>query len=133
MSSRLVLIASSVVLGLAGLGAVFVPQELLAALGVGAEPPLPVLAQLMGALYTALALANWTAKDSRFGGVYNRPLALGNLAHWFVGALVLLRAQFGASAALPLTVALVIYAVFAALFGWLIFRATGLERHEADQ
>lgn len=43
MMSRLALIASSVVLGLAGLGAVFAPQELLATLGVGVEMPLPVL------------------------------------------------------------------------------------------
>lgn len=87
----------------------------------------------MGALSIALAVANWTAKDSRFGGVYNRPLALGNVAHWFVGALVLLRAQFDAGATLPLTAALLIYAVFAALFGWLIFGATGLGRHESGQ
>lgn len=130
MGSKLVLMASSVILGLAGLTAIFAPQETLAVLSVEAAPPLPVLVQLLGALSTAFAITNWTAKDSRVGGIYNRPLTLGNLAHWLVGALVLLRAQLDGGAVSPLTVALVIYTLFAALFGWLVFGATGLGHDE---
>jgi hypothetical protein len=130
MTARLILVASSVVLGLAGLGAVFAPQELLAALGPQDAPALVVLVQLLGALYVALAVAHWTARNSRVGGIYNRPLTLGTFAHWLVGALVLLRFQLTTGSLSPLIVALALYAVFAALFGWLVFGATGLDRDQ---
>jgi hypothetical protein len=127
MISKTLLSASSVVLGLAGAVAIFAPEEVLAALGAHAEPALMVLVQLLGALYIALAVAHWSARDSRVGGIYNRPLTLGTFAHWFVGALVLLRFQLTAGSLSPLTVALVVYALFAVLFGWLVFAATGLD------
>jgi opacity protein-like surface antigen len=128
MSAKLVLIASAVVLSLAGLAAVFAPQEALTALSVQTTPPVVVLAQLAGVLAIAQAVTNWTAKDSRVGGVYGRAIGLGNFTHWFVGALVLLRYQLAAGEIQPLTAPLVIYALFAALFGWLVFVASGIDQ-----
>jgi hypothetical protein len=122
-----VLTASSLALGLAGLLATFAPQELLAALDLPVSRPLPTLIQLLGALYGAFAMANWTARASSMGGIYARPLALGNFAHFLIGALVLAREQAAATTPVLLVV-LIIYTLFALIFGWLIFGATGRSR-----
>lgn len=113
--------ASSVVMGLAGLAASFAPAELLGVLKVAPAEPLPVVVQLMGALYVAFALANWTAKDSLIGGIYARPLALGNCVHFLVAALALGKHELRAGFHDPLFGVLVVYAIFALGFGWLVF------------
>lgn len=114
---------SAGVLGLAGVSLLFVPELALGSLGWTAAP---IVAQLLGALYAAWALANWTAKDSPLGGIYGRPLSLGNFGHFFVGALSLLRSGLAAGAPLALWVAGGLYAGLALAFGWLVFGATGL-------
>jgi hypothetical protein len=121
VNTKLLLAASSVVLGIAGLGALFAPGELLAAFGAPAAQPLPVVIQLMGALYVSFALANWTAKDSLIGGIYARPVSFGNFVHFGLGALTLARYLLTGGGHALLLAALVVYAVFAGAFGWLVF------------
>jgi hypothetical protein len=113
--------ASSLVLGLAGLAASFAPSELLRALGSPAAEPLPVLIQLLGATYVAFALTNWTAKDNMIGGIYSRPLSLGNCVHFVAGALALAKQQFSHDASVPLIAALIVYTTLAICFAWLVF------------
>lgn len=125
MNTKILLTASSLVLGLAGLSALFVHPQLLAALGLPLTKPLPVLMQLIGALYFSLAFMNWTAKDSVIGGIYARPISLANFGHFLIGTLVLARDQLSNGANIAGLVALGVYAVFAVLFWWLVFRHTG--------
>lgn len=113
--------ASSLALGLAGMAATFAPAELLRAAGSPAAEPLPVLIQLLGGMYVAFAIANWTAKDSLIGGIYARPLSLGNCVHFLTGALALAKQQLSHGVSLPLLAALAVYTVFAIGFGWLVF------------
>jgi hypothetical protein len=113
------MIVSAVMLGIAGIAAIFAPAELLSSIGLGDIAP-PVLVQLLGALYFAFAMTNWTAKDNAIGGIYSRPLALGNFAHFMIGTLVLVRPVI-ALPRVPLILAFVIYLVFALLFGALLF------------
>lgn len=113
--------ASSLFLGGAGLFASFAPQDLLAFLGSPATGPAPVLVQLMGALYFAFALVNWTAKDNIIGGIYSRPVSLGNLTHFVMGALALAKFQSPEWDNKIMIALLAIYTVFAVLFGWLVF------------
>jgi hypothetical protein len=126
MSTKLLMVVSSIFLGLAGIIAVFAPQELLSAVQAPVTQPLPVVTQLMGALYLAFALTNWTAKDSVIGGIYNRPISLGNFAHFTVGALVLAKYQVSDGAPALFIVVLIVYAVFALIFGWLVFVHSGI-------
>ena len=126
MKTNLLMVVSSILLGLAGIIALFAPQELLAALHVPVTHPLPIVIQLMGALYVAFALTNWTAKDSIIGGIYARPISLGNFAHFTVGALVLAKFQLTDGAPALLFVVLIVYAVFALIFGWLVFVHSGI-------
>jgi hypothetical protein len=121
MNTKILMTASSLALGLAGLAASFAPTELLWVLGSPASEPVPVLIQLLGGTYIAFAIANWTAKDSLIGGIYARPLSLGNCVHFLTGALALAKQQFSHGANAPLLVALVAYTAFAVGFGWLVF------------
>jgi len=126
MNTKLLMIVSSILLGLAGIIAIFAPQELLAALQAPVTQPLPVVVQLMGALYLAFALTNWTAKDSVIGGIYARPISLSNFAHFTIGALLLAKYQLYDGAPALLFVVLIVYAVFALIFGWLVFMHRGI-------
>src|SRR5215212_3493353 len=110
------------------------PEELLVVLQAPVTPPLPVVIQLMGAFYFAFALTNWTAKDSIIGGIYTRPISLGNFAHFTVGELVLAKNQLTDGAPALLFVVLIVYAVFALIFGWLVFVHSGIaSKQEQDE
>jgi hypothetical protein len=126
MNTKLLMTSSSILLGAAGVSALFAPDALLAMQGVEGSASLSLLVQLMGALYFGFALMNWTAKDSAIGGVYARPVSVGNLAHFFAGVMLLLKVQFSAEFNLFMFVVFLVYAVFAGLFYWLVFHATGL-------
>ena len=126
MNTKILMTTSSLVLGLAGLFALFAPENLLAMLGVPMVNPLSVFIQLMGALYFSIALMNWTAKDSIIGGIYARPISLGNFAHFFSGTLLIAKHLLSNGFNTSILLMLVVYAIFASLFYWLVFRATGI-------
>ena len=115
------MMASSLVLGVAGIAASFAPHELLAAFGVTSEASLPLLVQLLGAVYLAFALMNWTAKDNMIGGIYARPISLGNFLHFIMGALAIGKAMSDELINVFGIGLLSTYIVFALLFGWLLF------------
>ena len=112
--------ASSIVMAVFGLAATFLPQELLGRLGHAPSAALTVVVQLTGALYVAFALLNWMAKDSLIGGIYNRPVALGNFLHFAMGALALAK-QLGAGPGALLVTLAAIYWIFAFAFGAILF------------
>ncbi|KAA6430275.1 hypothetical protein ACD591_19205 [Rufibacter glacialis] len=120
MNTRLVMLASAIFMALLGGISSFMPQEVLLYLGSEATGLGPLLVQLLGALYLGFAILNWMAKGILIGGIYARPVALGNLMHFLVGALALLKAaQAGGQVLWPLAV---VYGLFALLFGMISFR-----------
>lgn len=123
------MVSSSMFLGFLGLLSLFVPEELLKILSLPFTSPLPVLIQLLGALYLSFALMNWTAKDNIIGGVYLRPISIANFSHFMIGALTLLNNQFSNGANLYLLSVSIVYAVFAIIFTWLVFFHTGIQKH----
>jgi len=126
MNTRIFMTANSFVLGFAGIFALFAPQELLAALSSPPTNPLPVIIQLMGALYFSFALINWAAKGNIIGGIYSRPISIGNFAHFTVGTLSLAKHQLSGGANALLFAVLIVYAGFAIIFGWLVFFHSGI-------
>jgi len=110
---KLIMSASAIALGVAGLAASFLPHEALTYFGVTSGGALPLFVQVIGALYLAFAMLNWMARESLIGGIYNRPIATGNFLHFVVGALALGKGG--------LLVATVPYALFAIAFGWILF------------
>ena len=120
MKTKLFMATSAVVMGAAGLAGTFMPQELLRALHLPVSDVLTLMVQLHAALLLAFAMLNWMAKESLIGGIYNRPLAIGNLVHFVVGAITLVKFISGGAGPL-FVIATVIYAAFAAGFGILVF------------
>src|SRR5215207_10605795 len=130
MNTKLLMTSSSLTLGLAGIFALFAPDVLLLLLNAPMEGPLSALVQLMGTLYFSFALVNWTAKDSAVGGIYARPVSLGNFSHFFVGTLILIKYFLSNSYNLVVLLIMMAYLLFAVAFYWLVFRATGLPKEK---
>lgn len=117
---------TSGVLGLLGLLTLFIPETILTTFGAPTATPLPLLVQLLGGGYFAFALMDWTAKDGAIGGIYARPISLGNFTHFFIGGLLLLKYQLSNPLSIPILVLLLVYGVFGGVFWWLVFKHTGL-------
>jgi len=126
LNAKILMTSSSIVLAMAGVAGLFVPDVVLTAFNTKVTTELSMLVQLLGALYFGFALMNWTAKDSAIGGIYARPVSLGNFGHFFAGSMLLIRYQLSAAFNPIMTALLVIYLILAGLFYWLVFRATGL-------
>src|SRR5215213_9088252 len=130
MNTKILMTTTSLILGLAGLFTLFAPENVLAMLNVPAENSLSLLVQLVGSLYFSFALVNWTAKDSAVGGIYARPVSLGNFSHFFVGTLILIKYFLSNSYNLVVLLIMMAYLLFAVAFYWLVFRATGLPKEK---
>lgn len=118
MNTKLVMTASAVSLAVAGIVLTFAPDEV--AQSLGADSP-TILLQLLGAAYFGFAMVNWTAKANLIGGIYARPIAIGNFSHFAIGAMALIKIanQSEGGFLIGLTI---IYVVFAVLFGIILFR-----------
>ena len=121
MNTKLLMTLSAVIMGLTGIFLSFLPHEFLSYLNGSAGSTLdPLIIQLLGALYFAFAMVNWMAKGSLIGGIYARPVAIGNLTHFTVGALALVK---GYASAPPLVLgATVVYIIMTISFGIVFFR-----------
>ena len=115
--------ASACFMAAAGVDLLFAPAETLSAFGVRADASLAVAAQVMGGLYLGFAMLNWMARRSTIGGIYNRPLVLGNLTHFLVGALALLKAANKIPGSPVTWIVVASYSVLAIGFGTLLFRS----------
>jgi hypothetical protein len=119
----MLMMASAAVMLVLGLLLTFAPQEVVG-WGGSSAPAVPALiAQAAGALYLGFAILNWMARYNVMGGIYSRPVALGNFAHFFVMGLALLRALPGGHRMPVLWVTAFAYAVFAIWFGLVVFRS----------
>ena len=77
--------------------------------------------QILGALYFGFAMLNRTAKANLIGGIYSRPVAIGNATHFLIGALALIKLAFNDTTLINIWIAGVIYSIFAILFGYVLF------------
>ena len=113
--------ASALVMGALGMSATFAPQEIALYLGASTVGAPPLVIQLLGALYFSFASLNWAAKDSLIGGIYNRPIAMGNLVHFTMGALALVKGAFANPAVPAILPFAIVYAAFAIAFAGIFF------------
>ena len=123
MNTKIILTVSALILGVLGIGMSFLPNEILKYLQIESNQITIIFMQLLGALYLGFGLLNWMAKGSIIGGIYNKPIAIGNFMHFGVGAIALLKIAFTVEGfkeiIIPLTI---IYTIFAACYGY-IFKA----------
>src|SRR5882672_9965900 len=119
MNTKLLMSSSAIVLGIAGIILSFFPLEF-ATFFKMAETNIVVL-QLLGGLYFGFAMLNWAAKANLTGGIYSRPVAIGNLTHYVIGGLALLKFATHNITATYIWIAVILYLVFAILFGFVLF------------
>lgn len=110
---------SAIVMGLFGLAGTFLPEEIIRSFNIEYSPFSMILLQVIGGLYLGFALLNWFTRSSRIGGIYNRPVVLGNMLHFIVVAFAMIRQlidQFNFIFVLMTA----IYVVFAIWFGYVL-------------
>ena len=116
--------ASALFMAVLGVATSFLPQEILRYTGTVPAPLINSVVQACGALYLGFAILNWMARGVLIGGIYGRPLALGNFLHFVVVAVTL--AKVVVDLRLPLVVGLTAaYSVFAVWFGLVLFTHPG--------
>ena len=117
MKTKLLMTSSALFCGIIGILLSFLPNEIAEYLSV--EPTIITILflQILGALYLGFGILNWMAKGTLIGGIYNRPIALGNLMHFVVGAITLVKVISNIQTHTEIIIFLtVFYAIFALLF-----------------
>lgn len=122
MNTKLLMTLSAISMGVTGIILSFLPQEILSYLNQTTGTVLDALIlQILGATYFGFAMINWTAKANLIGGIYGRPVAIGNLTHFTIGALALAKGYFS-SLQLTILPFSIVYGVFAILFAIVFYR-----------
>jgi len=89
--SKILMTISALYLGIIGICLSFLPKEIINYLNINSNIITTIFFQLLGALYLGFGILNWTLKGSRIGGIYNRPVLMGNFIHFLVGAIALIK------------------------------------------
>lgn len=83
--------ASAVFLGLIGISLTFLPGEVAGYFSSDINLTSVLILQILGAAYLGLAMLNWMTRNNPIGGIYGKPLMIGNLVHFLVSALALIK------------------------------------------
>lgn len=121
INTKYLMIASAVFMGLLGLSTTFLPQEILNYIELSVTLLATLLIQITGALYLGFALLNWMAKAILIGGIYAKPVCLGNFLHFTMVAITLVKAAFSQLGTTYIVIAAIIYSIFSVLFGMVLF------------
>lgn len=107
---------SSLFSAIMGLTISFLPNEIIDYLDIESNIITILFIKILGALYMAFGILNWMARGTLFGGIYNRPITMGNLMHFGVGAIALIKIAANSAnyseIIIPLTVIYIIFALF---------------------
>lgn len=116
------MIFSALFLACTGISLTFLPKEIASYINSDVSNPLLILFQVLGALYFAFAMLNWMAKESVIGGIYNRPIAIANFTHFFIGGVALIKVLLK-EPTLPFVIPVLagVYTLFALLFGVILY------------
>ena len=112
---------SAIFLALLGLTTSYFPEKVLATHGTVPDNATLLLVQMMGAVYLGFAILNWTARGVLIGGIYARPVALGNFLHFAMVGVMLTKAAITHSV-MQLATSAFVFSVFAIWFGVVLFR-----------
>jgi hypothetical protein len=119
MNTKILMTASALFLGISGIIMSFLPQEIIAYLNIEANVLTSLFLQIISALYMGFGILNWMAKGTRIGGIYNRPVAIGNFMHFGIGAITLVKLVLSVQVhELAFIMATIIYAIFAISFAY---------------
>ena len=91
MNAKNLMIASAVFFGIIGLGLTFLPEELYGYLSTERNQTALLILQIFGAAYLGFAMLNWMTRNNLIGGIYGKPLIIGNLVHFLVSSFALIK------------------------------------------
>ncbi len=117
--------ASAIVMGATGIALLFLPQEIANETNfIGTNA---LILQILGALYLGFAMLNWNAKANLIGGIYSKPVSIGNLTHFSIGALALAKSASHTAGLSWNWIVVIVYTIFAILFGYVSFTSPVLK------
>ena len=119
MKTKLLMTSSALFCAIIGILLSFLPNEIAEYLSV--EPTIITILflKILSALYLGFGILNWMAKGTLIGGIYNRPIAIGNLMHFVVGAITLVKVISNIQTHSEIIIFLtVFYVIFALLFAY---------------
>jgi hypothetical protein len=119
MNTKLLMTISALYLGITGLILSFFPKEIIAYINEETNVITTLILQILGSLYLGFGMLNWMAKGTRIGGIYNKPIAIGNFMHFGVGAITLVKIVFKIQIHTEFMIVLtIVYAIFAISFAY---------------
>jgi hypothetical protein len=121
MKTTALMTASSIFMAVLGLIFTFAPDEAMGYFTLEPTAFVLLLIQVCGAMYLGFAMLNWMVRSGLVGGIYNRPVVVGNLLHFAMVTLVLLRGILGGHINSVFVIGICFYAVFAVWFGLVLF------------
>lgn len=121
MSTRLLLQSSGLLLMVLGILLSFLPAEIASFLGFSEGLAIELALQFLGAVYFGFGMLNYMSKGAVVGGIYGRPLVVGNFSHFLIAALALLKAQNLLSTFPWLWILAAVFGLLAVAFGRLLF------------
>ena len=113
---------SAVVMFALGVALTFGPSEVIHSAGGSQAPLLTLIARACGALYLGFAILNWMAKDNLIGGIYSRPVAMGNFLHFFAIAMAIVKSFSVLPHSAGIVTLAAIFCVLAAGFANVLFQ-----------
>ena len=123
MLTKWMMSLSAATMAALGLVASFLPQEIVARAGGTGSGLAVLLVQVAGGLYLGFAMLSWSVRDMIVGGIYNRPVVLGNLLHFTSAGLALARGVTGGERQVGLIVLTAVYGLFAVWFARALFHS----------
>lgn len=123
MNTKLIMTLTAILLTIVGLALSFAPDMVMRSLDLSSSAIVMLIIQLLGGAYFAFAFLNWMAKGALIGGIYNKPIAIGNLTHFVLAGLALTKAVLN-NPKLPVIFSILAgcFVILACLFGAIISR-----------
>tara|TARA_X000000368_G_C22766224_1_gene595099 strand:- start:277 stop:657 length:381 start_codon:yes stop_codon:yes gene_type:complete len=121
MKTKFLMTSSALFCVIIGILLLFLPNEIAEYLNV--EPTIITILflKILSALYLGFGILNWTVKGSLIGGIYNRPIALGNLLHFVVGSIELVKVISNIETHREIIIFLTaLYIIFGVLFAYVL-------------
>ena len=122
MNTKILLTSSAIFLAIIGILLSFLPHEIVDYLNIESNSITILFLKILSALYLGFGILNWMAKGTLIGGIYNKPIAIGNLMHFGVGAIALVKVVSTIRTHSEIIISLtIVYVIFAMLFAY-VFR-----------
>lgn len=119
MNTKNLMIASVMFWGIMGIGLTFLPEEIYKYLSTDINQTSVLTLQILGSTYLGFAVLNWMSKNNVIGGIYSKPLVVGNLVHFLVSFFALIKIIGSIKNHFEIILALtIIYSVFTLCFGY---------------